>query len=164
MADHGERWEVLAVLVALSGLVVPLAGAATYYGISDTAGSASNWVFPALGASSESDMLGPTLLVGALGLGALALRSPGRRRFGPMLAGLLVAAALFQALGFLASSYAIAWPSDGLLVDRVGRLALAGRWLTIAQSVLQAVLCLTVAAFAYRQHTDSTQEVAHVRA
>ncbi len=142
--------QVLALLLAIAALVVPVSGALVYAGLLDgMEDGPSRVVVPFMGAANSSDLLGPALLAGALGLGVLALRGRADRPVVsvPMLGTILVVAALSQGSAFLVTAIDLLteW-TYGLPGDAWQ----AVRWSTAARLVVQALLCAAVAAFSIR--------------
>ena len=156
-----ERSRILALLVGLSALVVPLAGAATYYAMADPSSSWWRWPLPALGAASDSDLIGPTLLVGALALGVLASRRSGTAGF-RSLGVLLIAGAFVQAVAFAGFGFELVRPNSGFFAGGGGSIDAASRWTVVARMGIQMVVCLVVIGFAGRFLTQSNDEVIDV--
>ena len=158
-----ERSRVLAVLLAISALVVPLAGAAVYYDIDGSGTAGFDWPFPALGAASMSDIIGPTLLVGALALGLLAARRAAGGRASSAVVVLLIAAAGLQAVGFVGFVYELVRPDSGFFMASAasnGLVVTASKWATVARMVVQVVVCLVVAVYAGRLLTEKDRGTA----
>lgn len=162
-ARRGDQRELLAILVAASALVLPLAGAISYASLgADEGGGGRWWPMPVVGAASQSDIVGPVLLVGALAIVVLGGRGSVAGGLGPATCALIVVGAAVQAAGFVGVAFELVRPDSGFFVPGDGLTSDGAIWSTAGGLVLQAVVCAVGAWFAMRWSRDLRRSAADV--
>lgn len=148
--DRAEQREVLALLLGIGALVLPLGGALMYLDFTDSESGLHRWVLPFLGASNTSDLIGPSLLAGAIGLGIVISR--GRHAGGTVptrvLGTVVVVGALTQAAGFAVS--AVDFVRPGGIGIPPGAAWATAKWSLFARLAIQALLCVVAVVYGMR--------------
>ncbi|MCU1369466.1 MAG: hypothetical protein JWO77_660 [Ilumatobacteraceae bacterium] len=150
MGRRAQQRQILALLLAIAALTLPVAGAVLYHDVFGPDPAQSAWLVLFMGAANQSDLLGPVLLAGAVGLGVLVVRGERGADAVPrsLLASLLVIAAVVQGAAFAVGAFDLA-TSDVYDIPSTGAWT-AAQWSIVARFVIQAVVCATVIAFGMR--------------